>query len=192
MSVNLDSYIFPIIEYDPTENPRGIVTADEWNTIMNLLKESANYASRTLQEVFADLYTASELSSDLLGQDGARLIGIDYIEGLNNAKNVNEAIRELKLQLQSVTLGNIPDGSITSEKLAPDLNFTGDTVTFNNKKILTIEDITGDITENSTDDEIPGAATVFELFNTKQDKITIGTAEPNANTAGTIYLQYIV
>lgn len=191
MSVNLDSYIFPVIEYDPTENPRGIVTADEWNTIMNLLKESANYTSRTLQEVFSDLYTASELSSVELGQDGARLIGIDYIEGINGT-NVNEALRDLVIQLKAVTLGKIPDRSITSVQLAPNLDFIGDSLTFNNKKILTVEDITGDLTENSTDDEIPGAATMFELLNAKQDKITTGTTEPNANTEGTIYLQYIV
>lgn len=191
MTVDLNSYIFPIIEYDPTENPRGIVTADEWNTIMNLLKASANYTGRSLQEVFTDLYTAHELSSTALGQDGSRLIGVDVIPGVTG-RDVNAVLRDLKNQLDAVTLGSIPDGSITSEKLAPDLNFTGNTVTFNNVKILTENDITGDITENSTDDEIPGAATLFELLNTKQDKITTGTAEPDANTAGTIYLQYIV
>ena len=42
MAVDLTSYIFKLIEYDPTENPRGIVTADEWNTIMNLLKAASN------------------------------------------------------------------------------------------------------------------------------------------------------
>ena len=36
MKVDLKSYIFELIDYDPTENPRGVVTADEWNTILSL------------------------------------------------------------------------------------------------------------------------------------------------------------
>lgn len=191
MTVDLNSYIFPIIEYDPTENPRGIVTADEWNTIMNLLKASANYTGRSLQEVFTDLYTAHELSSTTLGQDGSRLIGVDVIPGVTG-RDVNAVLRDLKNQLDAVTLGAIPDGSITSEKLAPNLNFTGDAVTFNNVKILTENDIAVDLSEDSTNDKAIGAAAVYYALGGKQNRITTGTTEPDANTSGEIYLQYIV
>ena len=120
--VDLDSYIFPIIEYDPTEKPRGIVTYDEWNTILNLLKQAVNYNSRSMQEIVGDLYTASELSSTELGNDGARLIGVDVIPGVTGT-NVNAALRNLKEQLDGVTIGAIPDNSIGSEKLMENLNF---------------------------------------------------------------------
>lgn len=191
MIVNLDDYIFPVIEYDPTENPRGIVTADEWNTIMNLLKASANYTSKALQEVFSDLYTAHELSSTTLGQDGSRLIGVDVIPGVTG-RDVNAVLRDLKNQLDAVTLGSIPDGSITSEKLAPNLDFTGEEVTLNNVKLLSVNDISIDFSENSTNEQVAGAAAVYYALAEKQNNITTGTAEPTADTPGTIYLQYIV
>lgn len=189
MIVDLNSYIFKIIEYDPTESPRGIITADEWNTIMNLLKDASNYTSESLQEIISDLYTASQLSSTELGNDGSRLIGVDVIPGVTGS-NVNEVLRDLKEQLDGVTLGSIPDGSITSEKLAPDLNFTGDTLTFNLYKLLTENDITLSLDNSSTDAQIPSAKAVYDLINTKQDKITMGTAAPNNSTPGNIYFQY--
>jgi hypothetical protein len=190
MIVDLDSYIFKIIEYDPTENPRGVVTADEWNTIMNLLKEASNYSSKSLQEIISDLYTAHELSSTELGNDGSRLIGVDIIPGITGT-NVNEVLRNLKEQLDGVILGSIPDGSITSEKLAPNLNFTGSTLTFNTYNILTENDITTSLDSSSTDVQVPSAKSVYDLINTKQDIITIGTTVPTTSTPGNIYLQYI-
>lgn len=189
MIVDLNDYIFKIIEYDPTESPRGIITADEWNTIMNLLKDASNYTSESLQEIISDLYTASQLSSTELGNDGSRLIGVDVIPGVTGS-NVNEVLRDLKEQLDGVTLGSIPDGSITSEKLAPDLNFTGDTLTFNLYKLLTENDITLSLDNSSTDAQIPSAKAVYDLINTKQDKITMGTTAPNNSTPGNIYFQY--
>lgn len=190
MAVDLTSYIFPIIEYDPTEKPRGIVTADEWNTIMNLLRAAANYTGNALQEIVADLYTASQLSSTELGNDGSRLIGVDVIPGVTG-DNVNAVLRNLKEQLDTVVLGSIPDGSITSEKLAPDLNFTGAKVTFNNINILTESNITRNINASSTHQQVPSALETYEELNKKQNVISIGTSAPSANTSGNIYLQYI-
>lgn len=190
MIVDLDSYIFKIIEYDPTESPRGVITADEWNTIMNLLKDASNYSSASLQEIISDLYTAHELSSTELGHDGSRLIGVDVIPGITGT-NVNAVLRDLKEQLDGVVLGAIPDGSITSEKLAPNLNFEGDTLTFNTYNILTDQYIVTTLDGESTDDQIASAKAVYNLINTKQDKIPRGTTPPNASTPGDTYLQYI-
>lgn len=207
--VDLDSYIFPIIEYDPTEKPRGVVTYDEWNTILNLLKQAVNYNSRSMQEIVADLYTASELSSTELGNDGARLIGVDVIPGVTGT-NVNAAIRNLKEQLDGVTIGAIPDNSIGSEKLMENLNFRGTAVTWNGELLLTSEDImeefpTSDliwsvIGEGSviiggvqvpSAPPVPTAKLVYDSLKEKQDKISMGTADPDANTPGNIYFQYI-
>ena len=190
MIVDLDSYIFKIIEYDPTENPRGIVTADEWNTILNLLRDASNYTSKSLQEIVSDLFTATELSNTELGQDGSRLIGVDIIPGVTGT-NVNAVLRNLKEQLDAVVLGSLPDGSVTSEKLAPNINLTGTQATFNDKNILTTDYITTALNSNSTNDQIPGAKIVYTALNEKQATITKGTAAPNANTPGDIYLQYI-
>lgn len=190
MAVDLNSYIFKLIEYDPTENPRGIVTYDEWNTIMNLLKDAVNYAGRSLQEIVADLYTASQLSSTELGNDGSRLIGVDVIPGITGT-NVNAVLRNLKEQLDSVVLGSIPDGSITSEKLAPDLNFTGSAVKLNNVNLLTRNDITNTIDARSTELQVPSAKAVYNKMITMQEQITYGTAAPTASTPGNIYLQYV-
>lgn len=188
--VDLTKYIFPIIEYDPTENPRGIITADEWNTIMNLLLESTNYTAHALQELYADLYTASQLSSKTLGKDGARLIGVDTIPGVNGS-NVNTILRNLKEQLDGVVLGSVPDNSIVSDKLAPNLNFSGDTLTFNNVNIMTENNIVNSLSSESTNTTVPGALTMYNLLSNKQDIITIGTDIPGTETPGNIYLQYI-
>ena len=205
--VDLDSYIFPIIEYDPTEKPRGIVTYDEWNTILNLLKQAVNYNSRSMQEIVSDLYTASELSSTEIGKDGSRLIGIDVIPGVVG-ENVNEALRNLKEQLDGVVIGAIPDNSIGSEKLMADLNFRGDTLTWNDEMIITIADIINEFPEGDFWDiviqpaapglnlpehpmPIPTASLVHRSLKTKQDKISMGTADPDKNTPGNIYFQYI-
>ena len=210
--VDLDSYIFPIIEYDPTEKPRGIVTYDEWNTILNLLKQAVNYNSRSMQEIVGDLYTASELSSTEIGKDGSRLIGIDVIPGVVG-ENVNEALRNLKEQLDGVVIGAIPDNSIGSEKLMADLNFRGDTLTWNDEPLITAEDIINEFPEGdlwatlvgSTTTlpdgtiitlgpdvyPVPTASLVYRSLKTKQDKISMGTADPDKNTPGNIYFQYI-
>ena len=205
--VDLNSYIFPIIEYDPTEKPRGIVTYDEWNTILNLLKQAVNYNSRSMQEIVSDLYTASELSSTELGKDGSRLIGIDVIPGVVG-ENVNEALRNLKEQLDGVVIGAIPDNSIGSEKLMSDLNFRGDTLTWNDEMLVRISDIINEFPEGGFWDvtvqptvpgldipeypkPIPTASLVYRSLKEKQDKISMGTADPDANTPGNIYFQYI-
>jgi hypothetical protein len=210
--VDLDSYIFPIIEYDPTEKPRGIVTYDEWNTILNLLKQAVNYNSRSMQEIVSDLYTASELSSTEIGKDGSRLIGIDVIPGVVG-ENVNEALRNLKEQLDGVVIGNIPDNSIGSEKLMADLNFRGDTLTWNDISLVTADDIIdsfpeGDLWATLVGSTtvlpdgtviklgpdvypVPTASLVYRSLKTKQDKISMGTADPDKNTPGNIYFQYI-
>ncbi len=205
--VDLDSYIFPIIEYDPTEKPRGIVTYDEWNTILNLLKQAVNYNSRSMQEIVSDLYTASELSSTEIGKDGSRLIGIDVIPGVVG-ENVNEALRNLKEQLDGVVIGAIPDNSIGSEKLMSDLNFRGDTLTWNDEMLVRISDIINEFPEGDFWDivvqpnvpgldipeypmPIPTASLVYRSLKTKQDKISMGTADPDKNTPGNIYFQYI-
>lgn len=190
MAVDLDKYIFQVIEYDPTENPRGVITADEWNTILNLLKSASNYTSKALQEIVADLYPKSALASKTVGNDGARLIGVDTIPGVNGV-NVNEILRDLKSQLDNVTLGAVPDGSLTSEKLSSNLNFVGDKLTFNDVQLVTTDYII-DTLQGNESDKAPSVHSVVEKINTKQDTINIGEAEPNENTPGNIYLQYIV
>lgn len=189
MAVDLSKYIFQLIEYDPTENPRGVVTADEWNTILNLLKSASNYTSKSLQEIVADLYTKSALASKIVGKDGARLIGVDTIPGVAGT-NVNEILRDLKSQLDAVTLGAIPDRSLTSEKLGTNLNFVGDKVTFNDVQLVTTDYIIDTLQGNEVT-KVPSVHTVNEALNTKQNVISIGEAEPNENTPGNIYLQYI-
>ena len=205
--VDLDSYIFPIIEYDPTEKPRGVVTYDEWNTILNLLKQAVNYNSRSMQEIVGDLYTASELSSTELGADGSRLIGVDVIPGVVG-ENVNEVLRNLKEQLDGAVIGAIPNNSIGSEKLMDNLNFRGDTLTWNNEMLVRISDIINEFPEGDFWDivvqpsipglnipeypmSIPTASLVHRSLKEKQDKISMGTADPNASTPGNIYFQYI-
>ena len=210
--VDLDSYIFPIIEYDPTEKPRGVVTYDEWNTILNLLKQAVNYNSRSMQEIVGDLYTASELSSTELGADGSRLIGVDVIPGVVG-ENVNEVLRNLKEQLDGAVIGAIPNNSIGSEKLMDNLNFRGDTLTWNDETLVTADDIINEFPEGDLwatlvggtanlpgGDTIqlgpdvypvPTASLVYRSLKEKQDKISMGTADPNASTPGNIYFQYI-
>lgn len=189
MAVDLSKYIFQLIEYDPTENPRGVVTADEWNTILNLLKSASNYTSRSLQEIVADLYTKSALASKVVGADGARLIGVDTIPGVIGS-NVNDVLRDLKSQLDAVSLGAIPDRSLTSEKLSTNLNFIGETLTFNDVQIVTTDYIVDRLSGGEID-KAPSVNSVNTALNTKQSVISIGEAEPNANTPGNIYLQYI-
>lgn len=189
MAVDLSKYIFQLIEYDPTENPRGVVTADEWNTILNLLKSASNYTSRSLQEIIADLYTKSALASKVVGADGARLIGVDTIPGVIGS-NVNAVLRDLKSQLDAVSLGAIPDKSLTSEKLAENLNFIGNTLTFNDVQLITTDYIIDSLVGNETN-KAPSIHAVNEALNTKQSVISIGEAEPNETTPGNIYLQYI-
>lgn len=187
--VDLSSYIFKIIDYDPTEKPRGVITADEWNTIMSLLLEACNYASSSLQEIVADLYTASQLSSTALGEDGSRLIGVETIPGITG-DNVNAVLRDLKRQIDDTVLGSVPDGSIDSSKLAPNLNFKGDSVKFNGTDLLTTGHITKTVDNQSTDLQIPSAKTIYNLLLSKQDNIAIGTTVPGSTTPGYIYLQY--
>ena len=190
MIVDLDSYLFKIIEYDPTEKPRGIVTADEWNTIMNLLLEASNYSSNALQEIVSDIYTKHELASTELGNDGSRLIGVDTIPGVTGS-NVNAVLRNLKEQMDGLALGSVPDGSINSDKLSSDLDFKGTRLTFNGVPILTENYIVTSLSASNTDKQIPSAKCVYNAVTKKQDVISIGTAAPTSSTAGNIYLQYI-
>lgn len=191
--VDLDSYIFELIEYDPTENPRGIVTADEWNTILSLLRSSTNYTSQSLQEIVQDLYTATELSSTEPGASGAALIGVEPIAGLPSTLdlegNVSEALKEIVQQMQNIALGEIPAGSLTAEKFAPNLNFTGDSLTFNDFQILTQNDIVQELDENSSDKKVLSALASYNFLNEKQDNISVGTVAPNEDTKGNIYIQ---
>jgi hypothetical protein len=191
--VDLDSYIFELIEYDPTEDPRGIVTAEEWNTILNLLKSSTNYTSKSLQEIVQDLYTATELSSTTPGESGAALIGVEPIAGLTSTLalegNVSEALKEIVQQMQNIALGEIPAGSLTAEKFAPNLNFTGDKLTFNDFQILTQNDIVQELDENSSDKKVLSALASYNFLNEKQDNILVGTSAPNEDTKGNIYIQ---
>lgn len=48
---------------------------------------------------------------------GAGDIGIANISGLNNAATVQEALQELKTQLNNMSTGSIPDRSLTGKKL---------------------------------------------------------------------------
>lgn len=191
--VDLDSYIFELIEYDPTEDPRGIVTAEEWNTILNLLKSSTNYTSRSLQEIVQDLYTATELSSTNPGESGAALIGVEPIAGLPSTLalegNVSEALKEIVQQMQNIALGEIPAGSLTAEKFAPNLNFIGDKLTFNDFQILTQNDIVQELNKDSSDKKVLSALASYNFLSEKQDNILVGTAAPNEDTKGNIYIQ---
>lgn len=189
MSVDLNKYIFQVIEYDPTENPRGVITSDEWNTILNLLKSASNYTSKSLQEIVADLYTKSALAAKTVGADGSRLVGVDTIPGITGT-TVNEVLRDLKSQLDAVSLGAIPDKSLTSDKFVDNLNFTGDRLTFNNVQLLTTDYILDSLIGSETD-KAPSVQSVNNALNTKQSVISIGEGEPDDNTPGNVYLQYI-
>lgn len=193
MKVDLKSYIFELIDYDPTENPRGVVTSDEWNTILSLLKSASNYTSKSLQEIVSDLYTASELSSTEPGKSGASLIGLEPIAGLTSTTdlqgNVNNALKELVEQIRNIVLGEVPPSSINSEKLASDLNFTGDTLTFNGVQLLTEDVITQEINESSSDKTLASTKSIYDSLLLKQDDIQVGTAAPDENTSGDIYIQ---
>ena len=193
MKVDLKSYIFEMIDYDPTENPRGIVTADEWNTILNLLKSASNYTSKSLQEIISDLFTASELNSTEPGSPGSSLIGVDPIPGLNSTLdlkgNVNKALKEIVTQLLNIVLGEIPPNSVTSDKLVSDLNFTGDDVTFNDLHLLNANDIVQILNANSTAQTVPSAKVTYDALSLKQDDIQVGTSAPTSTTTGDIYLQ---
>lgn len=193
MKVDLTSYIFEMIEYDPTENPRGVVTADEWNTILNLLKSASNYTSKSLQEIVSDLYTASELSSTEPGNSGSNLIGVDPIPGLNSTLdlegNVNKALKELVTQIQNVVLGEIPPNSVTSDKLVADLNFRGNDVTFNDVHLLNANDIVQTIDSQSSTSKVASAKAIYDSLVLKQDDIKVGTSAPTSSTSGDIYIQ---
>lgn len=193
MEVNLENYIFPVIDYDPTENPRGVITADEWNTITNLLKTSINYTNKALQDIFKDMYTASQLSSKTIGKDGARLISVNYPneEDLPGVSNVAEALLYLKGQIKESTISGLTDGIVESRHLSAGISLPAD-ATINGKQFITADQFTTEVSEDSTAEQIVGADTLYELFKTKQDTIVYGTAEPDANTPGTIYFQYTV
>lgn len=191
--VDLGSYVFEVIEYDPTENPRGVVTSDEWNTILGLLKSSSNYTSKTLQEVFTDLYTAHELSSTEPGASGASLIGLEPIAGLTSTLdlkgNVNEALKELVLQIKDIALGAVPPNSIGPEQLESDLDFTGNILTFNGVPVLTEDYITQSIGSDSTDKTLASSKAIYNSLTLKQDNIEVGEEAPDENTKGDIYIQ---
>lgn len=183
------SHVFKIIDHDPTEQARGVVTAEEWNTILLLLKDQGNDSAKQLQDLFGDIYTQTQLASSSVGQDGARLIGIDPIPGITGT-NVNEAFRSLKEQIDTTVLGSIPDAAITSAKLAANLNFTGTVLTFNSTNILTASDIKDNLITDSA--SFAASARQVKLLNdTKQDKIKVDITEPTLATSGTIYLQYL-
>lgn len=190
MTVDLNKYVFPVIEYDPTENPRGVVTADEWNTIMNLLKESTSYTNKALQEIITDLFTASQLKSKEAGKSGAKLIGLAAVQALGDKTDVESALLYLKEQIKQSQVKPV-DESIESNHLQADLDLKG-TPTIEGQKILTSQDITDTLNATSTNTQAAGAASVFNLVQTKQDTITIGTTEPTEETPGTVYLQYLV
>ena len=191
--VDLGSYVFEVIEYDPTENPRGVVTSDEWNTILGLLKSSSNYTSKALQEIVSDLYTAHELSSTEPGASGAALIGVEPIAGLTSTidlkGNVSKALKELVSQLQNIVLGDIPPDSLTSDKFSTNLNFRGTQLTFNDVQLMTESYITQDINEESTSVELASAKSIYEALLLKQNNIKVGEAAPTENTEGNIYIQ---
>ena len=193
MNVDLKSYIFEVIAYDPTENPRGVVTSDEWNTILSLLKSASNYTSKSLQEIVSDLYTAHELSSTAPGESGASLIGVEPIAGLSSTVdlkgNVSKALKELVSQLQNIVLGDIPPDSLTSDKFSTDLNFRGEKLTFNDVQILTENYITQDINEESSELKLTSAKSVFDKLLLKQDNILIGEEAPTDELEGNIYIQ---
>lgn len=58
-------------------------------------------------------YTETELS----GSDGASKIGINSINGIT-ASNAQQALEAINNRISQLTLGQIPDGSITEQKLA--------------------------------------------------------------------------
>ena len=193
MNVDLKSYIFEVIAYDPTENPRGVVTSDEWNTILSLLKSASNYTSKSLQEIVSDLYTAHELSSTAPGESGASLIGVEPIAGLSSTVdlkgNVSKALKELVSQIQNIVLGDIPPDSLTSDKFSTDLNFRGEKLTFNDVQILTEKYITQDINEESSELKLTSAKSVFDKLLLKQDNILIGEEAPTEDLESNIYIQ---
>ncbi|MCQ2968533.1 MAG: hypothetical protein MJ191_00150 [Clostridium sp.] len=184
-----ETYRFPKIAYDPTEKARGIVTADEWNQIMLLLRNGLNTISEYLNASYNDRVTLTDLGSTEAGNSGSKLVGIDPIPGLEGCTNVNDALRTLRDQLDQVVLGQIPDGSITGDKLMNNINITKG-ITINGVNILT----QGSITQNTTGTEtnkVPSVNAVKIALAAKQNKILSGTAAPSGGVDGDVYLQYV-
>jgi lysophospholipase L1-like esterase len=75
----------------------------------------------TLKANNTDVYTKSELQSQALGQSGVEKIGSPSISGVSG-NNPYEQIKSVKEQLNSVVLNQIPNASITDEKLSDDLS----------------------------------------------------------------------
>lgn len=52
------------------------------------------------------------------GTSGAKGVGVDYIDGLSGATNVQDALALLKNAVDEATTGTLPDSSVTTDKLA--------------------------------------------------------------------------
>lgn len=102
------------------------------NNLQSQITTNANdiSAHKTSSDHDARYYTKTQLDAgqldnryytetELNGSGGATKIGITPISGLS-ASNTQQALEGLKSQINNVVLGQIPDGSITIQKLAFD------------------------------------------------------------------------
>lgn len=104
--------------------------ADGAITRQKIADAAINLAKLDLNDLDTRYYTESELNngaldkryyteSELSGSGGASKIGITPINGLT-ASNTQQALEEINSRFKQYTLGQIPDGSITLQKLAFD------------------------------------------------------------------------
>lgn len=111
-------------------NVTTLKVADGAITRQKIADAAINLAKLDLNDLDTRYYTESELNngaldgryyteSELNGSGGASKIGITPINGLT-ASNTQQALEEINSRVNQYTLNQIPDGSITLQKLAFD------------------------------------------------------------------------
>lgn len=95
-----------IQKLDTEPNDIGGLSADELKAKFD---EAANIVKTYINEV---LLPAME------GNEGANNVGIETISAISTATNVQDALIQIVQLIQGISQGSVPDGSITSQKLA--------------------------------------------------------------------------
>lgn len=95
-----------IQKLDTEPNDIGGLSADELKAKFD---EAVNIVKTYINEV---LLPAME------GNEGANNVGIETISAISTATNVQDALIQIVQLIQGVSQGSVPDGSITSQKLA--------------------------------------------------------------------------
>lgn len=95
-----------IQKLDTEPNDIGGLSADELKAKFD---EAVNIVKTYINEV---LLPAME------GNEGANNVGIETISAISTATNVQDALIQIVQLIQGISQGSVPDGSITSQKLA--------------------------------------------------------------------------